>query len=174
MYSLMILSPIASFSNSSRLVGIWDGLLVGVRRPSPTSRLLSWPQIRISRCLPRNLPWYPPLESQIWVDLTLYIISLCLLGLGAQWNPPSWARNVLIWHHNRVPRSVPHYIFLLEVWAPRLASRKEGISGTPHCQSPLGKLTEESYFNFRPSCFPMCLWPQYWWDDGSTPPSAVW
>ena len=39
MYSLISSSPITSFPTSSRLVEIWYGLSVGVRRPSPASRL---------------------------------------------------------------------------------------------------------------------------------------
>ena len=45
---------IASFSASSKLVGILDGLLVGFRRYSPASRLLSWPKIRIFQVTPQG------------------------------------------------------------------------------------------------------------------------
>ena len=38
-------APIAYLYTSSRLVGILDGLLVRIKRSSPTSRLLSWPKI---------------------------------------------------------------------------------------------------------------------------------
>ena len=107
MSSLVSSDPITYFSTSSRLVGILDGLLVGVRNYSTAYRLLYWPKMRISGCLPRDLPWCAPIEWQIWVDLTLYDILLCLLGIGAPWNPTSWARKVLIGHQNWVPRSVP-------------------------------------------------------------------
>ena len=52
--SLMSSAPTASLSTSSKLVMIWYGLSVGFRRYSISSRILSWPQIRISRCLPRD------------------------------------------------------------------------------------------------------------------------
>ena len=51
-YSLISLSSTASFPNSSKLVVIWDGLLVEVRRSSPTSRLRSWPKPRIFQVSP--------------------------------------------------------------------------------------------------------------------------
>ena len=44
MSSLLSLDPTASLSTSSKLVGIWDGLLVGFRRYYPASRLSSWPK----------------------------------------------------------------------------------------------------------------------------------
>ena len=36
------------------LVGIWDGILVEVRRSSPASRLLYWPKIRIFQVSPQG------------------------------------------------------------------------------------------------------------------------
>ena len=54
MSSLLNLDPSAYFPTSSNLVGIWDGLSVGVRRSYPTSRLLSWPQIRIFQVSPQG------------------------------------------------------------------------------------------------------------------------
>ena len=59
------------------------------------------------RCLPREPPWCAPIEWRIWLDLKISGISLCILEIGAPCNTPSWARKVLIGHHNRVPRSVP-------------------------------------------------------------------
>ena len=47
MSSLVRSAPTASLYISSKLVGIWDGLSVGVRRSSTASRLLSLPKIRI-------------------------------------------------------------------------------------------------------------------------------
>ena len=40
-------APTAYFSTSSKLLGIYYGLLVRVRRSSPASRLSSWPKILI-------------------------------------------------------------------------------------------------------------------------------
>ena len=54
MYSLIRLAPITSFSTSSKLVGIWNGLSVGVRRSYPASRISSWPKIRILQVSPQG------------------------------------------------------------------------------------------------------------------------
>ena len=43
----------------------------------------------------------------------LPVVQYQNLGLGALWNPPSWARKVLICHHNQVMRSVSSQFFLL-------------------------------------------------------------
>ena len=47
MYYLVSLSPNASFSTSSNLMGIWGGLLSRVRRYSPATRISYWPKIWI-------------------------------------------------------------------------------------------------------------------------------
>ena len=47
MYSLISSSPITYFPTSSRLVGIWYGLLVGVRRSFTASRISPWLKIHI-------------------------------------------------------------------------------------------------------------------------------
>ena len=52
--SLASSATITSLSTSSRLVGIWDGLLVGVRRSSPASTLLYWPKIWIFQVSPQR------------------------------------------------------------------------------------------------------------------------
>ena len=75
--------------------------LGGILLP-PGSRLV--PRYIFSRCLPRRPPWCAPLGWKICMDLTFYGISRYLPGICAPWNPPSWARKVLIWHHNRVLR----------------------------------------------------------------------
>ena len=124
MYSLIRLASEKSFSTSSKLVGIWDGLLVRVSRSSTASRLSSWTKIRISMCLPRRPPWCDPLGQKIWVGITLYGISRCLLGIGAPLDPPLWAREVLKEYQNRVMRSVPRYVFRLGVRVPRWSTRK--------------------------------------------------
>ena len=61
MSSLVSSYPTKSLSTSSKLVGIWDGLLVGFRRPYTSSKFSSWPQIRIFGCLPRDTPLCAPL-----------------------------------------------------------------------------------------------------------------
>ena len=104
---LVISATTAYFSNSSKLVGIWDGLLVGVVSSSPASSISSWPQILILRCIYRKPPWWAPLEWLIWVDLTFSGISRYLLGIDSLWNSPSWVRKVMIGNKNRVPRPVP-------------------------------------------------------------------
>ena len=46
-YSFVRSAPTIYFSTSSKLVGIWYGISVGVRRYSPDSSISSWPKIRI-------------------------------------------------------------------------------------------------------------------------------
>ena len=118
-HSLAISSLISSATNislytSSKLVEIWDGILVGVMRSSPASRISYCPLIRISRCTPRNPPCCATLGWQIWVDLTQSGISRCFLGIGYPCNPPSWAQKFLIGHHIWVLRLIPAY-FLFNV-----------------------------------------------------------
>ena len=107
MSSLVSSAPTTYFFISSRLLGGWDGLLVVVRRYYPASRFFSYPQIRISGCLPRRPHWCNPPGWKIWMDLALSGMPQCILGQGALWNPPSWARKFLIGHQNRFSRSVP-------------------------------------------------------------------
>ena len=45
--SLMSLAPTKSFSTSSKLLGYWYGISVGVRRHFSISRISSWPRIFI-------------------------------------------------------------------------------------------------------------------------------
>ena len=45
MSSLVRSNPTISFPTSYKLVGVWDGLLVIVRRSSTASRLWSWTKI---------------------------------------------------------------------------------------------------------------------------------
>ena len=52
--SLVSSDPTASLSTSSKLVGIWYGLSVRVRRSSLASRILPWPQIRILQVSPQG------------------------------------------------------------------------------------------------------------------------
>ena len=134
------------------------------------------PKSVFSRCFPKDNPWCTPIECLIWVDLNLSGISLCILGLGAPGNPPFWSRKVLIGHQNRVPRSVPWKVFRLEVRDTGWAPRKEGRSGTPHCWSPLGKLTEASCYTCLTIFCPPCLRPQRRGDGEytTTTTSAVW
>ena len=106
MSSPMRLSTTVYLFTSSKIVGIWDGLPVGVSRSSPVSR----------RCLPRKPPWCAPLGWKIWVDMPPSSISRYLLKIGAPCNPPLWSRKVLIGHQNRVMRSVLWNFF---AWSSR-------------------------------------------------------
>ena len=54
MYYLLRSTPIAYFSTSYRLVGIWDGLLVEVRRYYPEFRILYWTKIRTFQVSPHR------------------------------------------------------------------------------------------------------------------------
>ena len=65
MYSLVSSSPTTYILTSSKLVGIWYGLSVGVGRSSPDSSLLYWTKIRISNCIPREPTWCSPLRWKI-------------------------------------------------------------------------------------------------------------
>ena len=125
-YYLARLGPTKYLFTSSKLVGIWYGLSVGVRRSSPIPRLLSWPKSGFYRCIPRKPLWCAPLGWQIWVDLTLSGISRCLLGLDDPWNPPLWARKVLIGYENQVHRLIPRLVFCLEVRVTGWDPQKEG------------------------------------------------
>ena len=52
--SLVISAPTTSVSISSKCVGIWYGILVRARRYSPSSRISSWPEIRIFQVNPQE------------------------------------------------------------------------------------------------------------------------
>ena len=88
MSSLVISAPAASLSTSSKLVGIWYGILFRVRRYFISSRLSYWPQICISGCLPRDTSWFTPIGWKILVDINFSSILLFLLRVGAPYNPP--------------------------------------------------------------------------------------
>ena len=53
MSSLVRLSPTTYLPTSSNLVGIWDGISVGVRRCSPDSGISPWPKIWIFQVSPQ-------------------------------------------------------------------------------------------------------------------------
>ena len=76
-------SPTVSFSTYSKLVWIWNGLSVGVRRSYPDIRLSSWTKVRIFQVSPQeaylvhsskveNLGGYDP----FWY-LTMYTGYMC-------------------------------------------------------------------------------------------------
>ena len=153
-FSLVISDPTTSFSTSSKLVYICYGLSVGVRSSSPAYRLLSWPKIHIFLVSPQ--------VSSLVRSSTLSGISQFLLRLVAPWNPPLWARKVLIGHQNRFLRSVMRYIFCLDIRFPGGGPWKEDHSGIhrgrPPCPwVPPGKSTEASVYLRRPSCCPLCM-----------------
>ena len=119
MLYLVISSSNTSLLTLSWLVGIFDGILVGVRRTYSASRVSSCLRVLFFRCFHTGITYFFPTRWITSGGNPLGSASIFLLESDNTLNNTLWVRKDLTGYQVWVSRLVPRKIFLLEVWVTR-------------------------------------------------------